>query len=391
MSTPPVGRAVSVTTKVRFDDFAGLQAQRNEYVESERFTSLGSKWILRLFPGVDTTSDEGMVSAYLYNRSYKIISIEFGFSVKGCGDGEITRAIYNDDDMVDYHEFGEGGDIAKRSTIMQSLVDGALVIEVHMKLAGATKIPPPFIPENPSCKILQGMFMDEGSADIEFEVGGQQFQSDARKKAKTSSAKFPAHQFILVKCSSTLAELCGSAGDKATPIRIPDVSPEVFRHLLWHLYGGKVADDDMRSHAKEILDAADKYGVVDLKLEAEASLVQTADFCVENLLDLLLYADSMNCALLKEAATDFMLENKVEVLEKISFKNLHVPGALVGDVLTALTREEKKGGTDGDSGTELSAMRVSELRWKAHRNGLNADGSREMLIAALEKGSQRSY
>jgi hypothetical protein len=41
------------------------------------------------------------------------------------------------------------------------------------------------------------------------------------------------------------------------------------------------------------------------------------------------------------------------------------------------------GGTEG--GNELSVMRISELRWKAHESGLDVDGSREMLIAALEK------
>jgi hypothetical protein len=33
-------------------------------------------------------------------------------------------------------------------------------------------------------------------------------------------------------------------------------------------------------------------------------------------------------------------------------------------------------------------MRISELRWKAHESGLDVDGSREMLIAALEENSE---
>ena len=175
--------------------------------------------------------------------------------------------------------------------------------------------------------------MNEESADIVFEAGGGESKSNARKKAKTLPVTFPAHRLILKECSPTLAELCGSEGDKTTPIPIPDVSPDVFHHLLFHLYGGKVADDNMKSHAKEIIDAADKYGVVDLKLSAEACLVKTTTFSVENLMDHLLYADSKNCALLKEAAMDFMLENRDEVLEKVSFDD--APGAFVRDVLVA--------------------------------------------------------
>ena len=139
--------------------------------------------------------------------------------------------------------------------------------------------------------------MDEESADIVFEVRSQQFNGDAKKKAKISPVSFPAHLLILCKSSSFyLADLCRSAGDKTTsPIQLSDVSPGIFRHLLFHLYGGKVSDDDMKSHAKEIIDAADTYGVIDLKLAAEACLVEMTSFTMENLMDLLLYADSKNC------------------------------------------------------------------------------------------------
>jgi hypothetical protein len=58
--------------------------------------------------------------------------------------------------------------------------------------------------------------------------------------------------------------------------------------MLFHLYGGEVSDDDMKSHAKEILDVADRYGIIDLKLAAEACLVETTCFTMENLMDLLL-------------------------------------------------------------------------------------------------------
>ena len=262
---------------------------------------------------------------------------------------------------------------------MENLVEGALVVEVHMKLINPPTASPPFVPENSSCKIIQGLFMDEESADIVFEVGGRQFKSNARKKTKTSPVRFPAHQLILRKCSSTtLAELCGSAGDKTTSsIQISDVSPDVFRHLLFHLYGGEVAEDDMKSHAKDILEAADRYGVINLKLAAEACLVKITALSIDNFFDLLLFADSKNCALLKEAAIDFMLENRDEVHENVSFHD--APGALISDILTALGRKEKKEG--------LRGMRVNDLRWRAHEIGLDVDGSREMLIAALEGAS----
>ena len=74
--------------------------------------------------------------------------------------------------------FGNGtpawglADFELRSKIIDSLVDGALVIEVHMKRLDPTEPTPPFIPDNPAtCKIVQGLFLDEETADIVFEVG----------------------------------------------------------------------------------------------------------------------------------------------------------------------------------------------------------------------------
>ena len=71
------------------------------------------------------------------------------------------------------------------------------------------------------------------------------------------------------------------------------------------MYGGQVTNDTLETYAMEIIDAADKYGVTTLKLEAESCYVATTTISTNNVLELLLYADSKNCALLKEAARDF--------------------------------------------------------------------------------------
>ena len=141
----------------------------------------------------------------------------------------------------------------------------------------------------------------------------------------------------------------------------------------------------MKSETKEIIDAANRYGVVNLKLEAEAFLVRDTVFSLENVMEHLQYADSMNCALLKEAAMDFIIENSAEIMDKISINDLLTP-TLMRDVLAAVSRREKKlGGRDGDGGvSKFNSMRISELRQEAHKKGLNVDGSREMLIAALK-------
>jgi hypothetical protein len=60
------------------------------------------------------------------------------------------------------------------------------------------------------------------------------------------------------------------------------------------MYGGEVVDVMFLFHAKEIIDAADKYGVVNLKLEAEVRFVEATTFTMDNAMDNLLFVESKN-------------------------------------------------------------------------------------------------
>jgi hypothetical protein len=71
---------------------------------------------------------------------------------------------------------------------------------------------------------------------------------------------------------------------------------------------------------KDIINAADKYSIVNLKLEAEAVYLNSTIFTVDNAMDNLLYADAKNCALLKETVLDFLADwNSTEAINNISF------------------------------------------------------------------------
>lgn len=203
---------------------------------------------------------------------------------------------------------------------------------------------------------------------------------NARKKAKTTPTTFYAHKLILQQCSETFAELCGTEGS----ITIEDVKPETLKHMLYYIYGGKISEEDLKEHARDIINAADKYGIITLKLEAEVAYVKDTTIDFSNVMDLLLYADSKNCALLKEAVIDFIVENKDDILQKVALKD--VPGGLFAELLAAMSRKEKKAGSsEGNS----CSMSINELRRKAHEKGLNIDGSREMLIASLKEDDWR--
>ena len=230
------------------------------------------------------------------------------------------------------------------------------------------------IPENPLVKTILNLFNDEESADVVFEVGGEE--------GDTTTTTFNAHRNILRTCgSSTLLGELFKLGGSIAIVQIIDIKPEVFKLLLYYVYGGKIANEVLKSNAKDIIDAADKYGIVTLKLEAEAAFVTSTFFTFDNAIDNLLYADAMNCALIKEAVMDFIAENRMEATTKLSFNN--VPGHLIPDLLTAMNRDDNQG-----SPNKFSMMRVSTLRKMLDEKGLEVDGSREAMISRLEQIEQ---
>ena len=395
VGTPPSSSTTSDCSgweiiQVQYHGFTNLTTTRNKAVLSPEFTCFGHNWRVQVYPGGRASSDDGMVCISLRNLSNNSIALQYGFSINNeCY--KLNKFFISPKEGREFAPFGTEFDagnqisdcwgphnFAKRSEIIGALEDGTLIIEVRMRKFGETAPALPFIPENPLVKNILSMFMNEESSDILFEVEEAAETGDKSRKRSRTSTPFYAHRFILQQGSSMLAEMCKSGG-KSNAFSITDVSPEIFRHMLYHIYGGKLDDDVLKNNAKNIIEAADKYGLVNLKLEAEASLVTSTKITLDNMMDNLLYAASKNCALLQESVLDFAVENSDDVSEKVSFDD--VPGSVVADLFAAVSRNKNKVGV----GDGLSTMRVSELRKKLHEKGLDVDGSRKAMIATLKK------
>jgi hypothetical protein len=93
-----------------------------------------------LYPGGRNNSIAGWVAIYLANRSNKSITVNFDFSIK---DGKGKQVVNMQ--TPTHVTFGPMGDLTgfrnftQRSTIIDSLVDGTLVVEVHIKPHEPTK------------------------------------------------------------------------------------------------------------------------------------------------------------------------------------------------------------------------------------------------------------
>jgi hypothetical protein len=211
--------------------------------------------------------------------------------------------------------------------------------------------------------------MAEDSADIIIEL----LENGAGAMLR---AKFYTHYFILKRASPLLAEPCKSDTSPAQ-VQIPDESPDIFKDMLLYIYGLPVpafGNDALRT--RKIIEIANKYGVTNLKIAAEVHYVSLLSFSIGNVAEHLLFADSVNCALLKEKALEFIVNNAFEIAKKKQL--MDIPESLHNDILLAMALKSNAAGG-------IDAMSVHELRRLSHEKGLVIDGTREMMIAGLHE------
>ncbi|KAL7526126.1 hypothetical protein ACHAXR_001331, partial [Thalassiosira sp. AJA248-18] len=256
IGTPPSGFLGREVHHVHVHGFAELPATRGIIVKSPEFTFFGHQWRLHIYPGGFRDSMPGMVGVFLEHCSNEKMKIQYDFTVRNVDNRQVATSRPFTWTFDRQKSYGCFHNFAYRSAIMNALVEGTLAIEVGMKLIDPTSLPSlPFTPKNPLCDILLNMFNDEDSADVVFEIQDGEHQG---RKTRSSISKAPhadlfAHRLILQKCAPDLAEVCGPGRD-LTRVPITGVKPEVFRHMLHYLYGGSVPEEELKSHAKEIID-----------------------------------------------------------------------------------------------------------------------------------------
>ena len=113
-------------------------------------------------------------------------------------------------------------------------------------------------------------------------------------------------------------------------------------------------------------------------IEAEYWYAKFNEITVDNAVDLFSYADSKNCAWLKESVVDFFVKNK----EAINVSLDELPGTLARMLLRDMMLAINMGKVGADSEEH---MNVSMLREKLNRRGLEVDGTRETLIKRLKE------
>lgn len=102
---------------------------------------------------------------------------------------------------------------------------------------------------------------------------------------------------------------------------------------------------------------------------------------MDTVVDELLRADELNCFLLKEVATNFILTHAKEVLASPSFENIPESKSVVREIFSLMVMSREGEGRKDRS--DPANLTINELRAKLYDMGEDFDGPRNALIARL--------
>lgn len=326
VGTPEAGFDVQLeledSVAFHFHNFESLTTIKGEAVMSPKFSCAGYEWILEIYPGGDSNSEDGMVAVNLRNKSpsevltrFEIILMQKSGKIRKtrCSEGE---RLFTSNYRWGWCNFYSRDDILDESESV--LNEGSLTFVVVIKPSeGFRGLPVKPRHESTLAANIFKLYGNEETVDVAFKV---------------DNAMFYAHKMILEVQAPELFELVEQF-NLDTPMLINDVKPIVFGMMLKYVYGKRICEDDWNEHFKQILDASGKYGFSELKLEAEAQYMVNMSLTVDNVVNELLYVDGTHCLDAKREIIKYIVKNGKSVLASSSFPKLAESSELMTEVM----------------------------------------------------------
>jgi hypothetical protein len=221
------------------------------------------------------------------------------------------------------------------------------------------------------------LFRSNKESDVSFTVG-------------SSGKVFKAHKCVLALSSTHLYELVltelNDNNEESYDINITlaDVDETAFEKILKFIYIGEypVMTNDEEKSIKDIFLTADRLNCTDLKLYAESVLIEKY-LVPSNAAEMLLFADSHSCSLLKEASMNaYATDPKTAMASEDGWSKLVESKDLIVELLvyTNLGRKTYSPVADSTASEDVDSLDVTSLRERLQKSNLDYDGSREMLV-----------
>eukprot|EP00956_Cyclotella_meneghiniana_P006247 scaffold8150_cov69-Cyclotella_meneghiniana.AAC.8 len=338
----------------KFDGFVDLPSEVDDMVDSDVQTDYnGNKWELNLFPGgvYDDAGEPGWISLSLHYKGKKTLDVACRLAVKNVNGEIIQKEDYDYTYLPGFYDDCGNYQFMLRDQILDPnnniLKDGALYIDVTIQVKDKQEEH-----YNPESKLSTNMLklLESGDgADASFKVGDQTFS---------------VHSNILRSNAPILASHLHKSEAESAVI-IEGLSAVVFKLVLDFVYSEqRPSKQEMLEHGKNLIDSANRYELVDLKMTVEHLLVRE---------------HAQSCALLKEYAITFLRLNAKEVLGSDYSKCLKESCELLTEVLILFAN------SDNDEDTT-----VNELRKELGKMKLDVDGSKDALVKRLEEAKSQT-
>eukprot|EP00956_Cyclotella_meneghiniana_P039659 scaffold176443_cov40-Cyclotella_meneghiniana.AAC.1 len=349
----------------KFDGFADLPTEVDNNVYSDSQTdSNGNMWKLDLFPrgeSEDGAAEEGWVGLYLWNDNIEESfshDIRFSFAVKDADGVILCESHHENENDIDDGWCGGSHQYMKRNMILHPnnniLRDGALCIDVTIQVKD--KIDEHYHPESNLSKKMIKLLTSGDRADASFKVGDR---------------IFPVHTNILHNNAPILANHLNQ--DQTSNVILEGVPASVFWMVLVYVYSEQYpSNTNVIKFGKKLIDAANRYELVDLKIIVEHILVQERILTTRNVCDYLLFADAQSCPLLKEYAISFLRLNAREAMQSEPSQFLRESNQLLAEVVEA-----------------EDTLTVNDLRKELGKRKLDVDGSKEVLMSRLREARRQ--
>ena len=303
----------SINFTWEISNFSLIDKNVKEYLVSPDF-KLGcenSEWFLGLCKRSDSDEDSGYVSLYIFCKNKNPnIELELSFAILDSNGEEANN--YKQTLRI-VHNFGHGVDkFISISDTEKYLINDKLTI-VSKITAGANIIQISILSE------LKRKLSDELSQDFQNLFENQKF-TDVKIVVKGKT--FNAHKGILSSRSQFFLDFFESeaTGNMITRVDIEGAEPIVVEEMLRFIYTGKVKDINLI--ARELFIISDQYNLEGLKLICEETLCK--NFSVENVLDMIVFADGYNAKTLKTKAVEFSVTHIKEIIHTEAFKSLSI-------------------------------------------------------------------
>ena len=268
--------------------------------------------------------------------------------------------------------YGWFGSFTRDQILRACNADGSLPVKVDLQVDERDIVS--WKPAPSMLRKIANLYETKAATDIDFVFAG--------------GHRIKAHRFILAAHDSHLGGLSDDDSSGTTEIHLTGEDPRLFEIIIRFLYTESLPEDfDDQADAISVLKLADKHGFADLKMLMEARISESKDIITEeSAVEILIVAESHNCALLKEAAMKVVVDEMPHIIGKNGWDDLLQWPDLANEVFNTQAKRSRP----DENADDLDRLGVSALRSRAADAGLEVDGSREVLIKRLKETENES-